>query len=371
MMNGIEDYMIERIKSEVERYFPFYESRMEKNGIVFFCSIDREEDIEYKFDLLRESLSRYNLIPLIRKEGGEYILYIFPTEMKRKGTSTAVNLALLVATLITTTLTGSLLVSDKVSLFESGAIEEMLRFENLLKGFIQFSLPLLTILGVHEMAHYFASRRHNIRTSLPFFIPVPPIFGFNIGTFGALISSREPIHNRKALFDIGFSGPIAGFAVAIPVAIYGIMNSEIVPKESASGKIILGGFLLLEILSRLILNVSLQHYSVILHPTAFAGWVGMVITSVNLLPIGQLDGGHMARAVLGDKQRHIGWIAVIALLFTGWFAFALIVALLFGVNHPPPLNDISKVDTKRKILFIVAMIILILCFSPYPVYISG
>ncbi|KAA0007513.1 MAG: site-2 protease family protein [Thermoplasmata archaeon] len=371
MMDRIEEYTIERIKSEVERYFPFYDSRVEEDGLIFFCNIDREEDIEYKFALLRENLSRYNFIPLIRKEGGEYILYIFPAKVKKKGTSTVVNLALLIATLITTTLTGSLLMSDKMSLLEAGAIEEITKFENLLNGFIQFSLPLLTILGVHEMAHYFASRKHNIKTSLPFFIPVPPIFGFNIGTFGALISSREPIHNRKALFDIGFSGPIAGFMVAIPIVIYGIMNSEIVPKESASGKIVLGSFLLFDILTRLILNISTYQYTIILHPAAFAGWVGLVITSVNLLPIGQLDGGHIARAVLGDKQRHLGWIAVITLLFTGWFAFALIIALLFGVNHPPPLNDISKVDTKRKILFGVAMIILILCFSAYPVYLSS
>ena len=370
MMDRIEEYTIERIKSEVERYFPFYDSRVEEDGLIFFCNIDREEDIEYKFALLRENLSRYNFIPLIRKEGGEYILYIFPAKVKKKGTSTVVNLALLIATLITTTLTGSLLMSDKMSLLEAGAIEEITKFENLLNGFIQFSLPLLTILGVHEMAHYFASRKHNIKTSLPFFIPVPPVFGFNIGTFGALISSREPIHNRKALFDIGFSGPIAGFMVAIPIVIYGIMNSEIVPMENVKGKIVLGSFLLFEILSRLILNVP-PHHTIMLHPTAFAGWVGLVITSVNLLPIGQLDGGHIARAVLGDKQRHLGWIAVITLLFTGWFAFALIIALLFGVNHPPPLNDISKVDTKRKILFGVAMIILILCFSAYPVYLSS
>ncbi len=370
MTNGIEKHMVERIKSEVERCFPFYESREEKNGLVFFCSIEREEDVEYKFDLLRENLSRYNFIPLIRKEGGEYVLYVIPGKKKKKKISIAVNIVLLVATIITTTLTGSLLVADKMSILEEGAFEEMTRFENLWSGFTQFSLPLLTILGVHEMAHYFASRKHNIKTSLPFFIPVPPIFSFNIGTFGALISSREPIHNRKALFDIGFSGPFAGFVVAIPVTIYGIMNSEIVPKEAANGKIVLGSFLLFEILSKLILNISTSQYTIMLHPTAFAGWVGMVITSVNLLPIGQLDGGHVARAVFGDKQKYVGWIAVIILLFTGWFAFALIVSLLFGVSHPPPLNDISKVDTKRKILSAVAIIISILCFSPYPVYTS-
>lgn len=360
----------ERLKSEVDRYFPFYDFRVERDGFIFFCKIEREEDIEYRFDSLKQNLSRYDLLPLIRKEGGEYILYVFPARKRKRKVSTAVNLILLIATLITTSLTGSLLLTDRISLLEKGAIEDVLKPENLLNGFVLFSLPLLTILGVHEMAHYYASRKHNIKTSLPFFLPVPPVFGFNIGTFGALISSREPIHDRKALFDVGFSGPVAGFVVAIPITIYGIMNSQVVPFESVKNQVMLGSFPLFEILCRLLLDIS-RDQTVLLHPTAFAGWVGLLVTSVNLFPIGQLDGGHIARAVLGEKQRYLGWAATIFLLFTGWFAFALVVALLFGVYHPPPLNDISKVDAKRKILFVVAMIILVLCFPIFPVYVPS
>jgi membrane-associated protease RseP (regulator of RpoE activity) len=131
----------------------------------------------------------------------------------------------------------------------------------------------------------------------------------------------------------------------------------------------MGSFPLFEILCRLLLSIS-SNQTVILHPTAFAGWVGLMVTSVNLFPIGQLDGGHIARAVLGDKQRYLGMAATIFLLFTGWFIFAILIALLFGVRHPPPLNDISKVDAKRKMLFLVSMVILILCFPIFPVYIS-
>lgn len=370
MNDAIGNLELEKIRAEVERYFQVYEYKLDREGMVFFCKRESEEDIDYRFDLLRDSLSRYDFLPLLRKEGGEYLLFIFPAKIRRKGIPTSVNLILLIATIITTTLTGSLLVSGKISLLEGGAIEEVLKPENLINGFMLFSLPLLTILGIHEMAHYYTSMRHNVRASLPFFIPVPPVLGFNIGTFGALISSKDPIHNRKALFDIGFSGPIAGFVVAIPITIYGIMQSQVVSIESVKGEISLGSFILFDILAKVLKGISANE-TLLLHPTAFAGWVGLLVTAVNLFPVGQLDGGHVARAVLGEKQRQFGWISTIILLFTGWFAFALLVALLFGVQHPPPLNDVSKVDAKRKALFVVAMIILILCFPPFPIYPSG
>jgi len=361
----IEEYTIERIKSDVSRYFPFYEFKVGADGIVFFCNI-REETLDYDFERLREILSDYGFVPILRKEGGEYTLYVVKAK-KRKEVSIWVNISLLLAAILTTTLTGSLLVCGKVNMWESGAISEMLKIKNLTSGFFQFSLPLLMILGFHEMAHYYASKLHGVRASLPFFIPIPPILNLNIGTFGALISSKDPIPNRKALFDIGLSGPLAGFLVAIPISIYGILNSTPIPRAEVSGQMFLQPPPLFSLIIETMMNLP-QDYTLLLHPTAFAGWVGLIVTAVNLFPIGQLDGGHIARAVLGDNQRYIGWFSVIFLLFTGWFFFAILIALMVGIYHPPPLNDLTQVDRKRKLLFIVAMVVLALCFAPFPIY---
>ena len=361
----IEDYILEKIKSDVSRYFPFYEFKIGSDGIIFFCNV-REETLDYDFERLRETLSSYDFVPILRKEGGEYTLYVVKAKRKRE-VSIWVNIALLIAAIITTTLTGSLLVCDKMNIWEPNAINEMFEIKNLIDGFFQFSLPLLAILGFHEMSHYYASKYHGVRASLPFFIPIPPILNLNIGTFGALISSRDPIPNRKALFDIGISGPLAGFLVAIPISIYGLLNSIPVPQEEISGQMLLQPPPLFSLIIGITMNLP-HDYTLLLHPTAFAGWVGLIVTAVNLFPIGQLDGGHIARAVLGDKQRYIGWFSVIFLMFTGWFFFAILIALMVGVYHPPPLNDLTRIDGKRKLLFIVAMIVLALCFSPFPIY---
>lgn len=361
----IEEHIIERIKLDVSRYFPFYDFRVGTDGIAFFCNI-REDSLEEDFDRLRQSLSYYGYVPIIRREGGEYVLYVVKGKRKRE-TPIFLNVALLIGAIVTTTLTGSLLVCNKMSIWEPGAISEMLKMKNLLEGFLQFSLPLLAILGVHEMAHYYTSLYHGVRASLPFFIPVPPVLNLNIGTFGALISSRDPIPNRKALFDIGLSGPLAGFLVAVPISIYGILNSIPVPKEEVTDHLLLQPPILFQLIISLMGHLS-PDQAILLHPTAFAGWVGLIVTAVNLFPIGQLDGGHITRAVLGENQRYVGWFSVIFLLFTGWFFFAILIALMTGVYHPPPLNDLSGIDTKRKILFVVAIMVLLLCFTPFPVY---
>jgi len=229
----------------------------------------------------------------------------------------------------------------------------------------------MSILFVHEMGHYYISKKHGIATSLPFFIPIPPVLpDFNIGTFGALISSRDPMPNKKALFDVGIAGPLAGFLVALPITIIGIAISKTVPVDTGvTGQPVLGSSILFMSISNLIHGAP-QGFGLDLSLTAFAGWVGLLITSVNLLPAGQLDGGHIFRAVLGEKQKYAGWIAVFIMVFTGWFFFAIIIILMMGMVHPPPLNDATKLDTKRKILFFVILAILILCYIPYPIYIA-
>lgn len=367
--NNVTDLDIELLKREIGQLFPFYDLRYDVNNAAFFCRID-EEFLEEKFDSLRKSLSEKGYIPMIRYEKGEHIIYVMQ-KPKRKEKPIWINIALLIATIITTILTGSIIYLDYFDLWSIPDLMEVINIKNLFFGTILFALPLMSILVIHEMGHYFISKKHRIATSLPYFLPIPPIVpGFNIGTFGALISSRDPMPNKKALFDIGIAGPLAGFLVALPITIIGIATSEIIlSPEISSGEIALGTSPLLIILSHGIHNIPFgTNFAIDLSPIAFAGWVGLLITSINLFPAGQLDGGHIFRAVLGEKQKYASWIAVVIMIFTGWLFFAFIIIFIIGIIHPPPLNDYTKINTGRKILFFVALAMLILCYIPYPIY---
>ena len=360
-------YDIDFLKQEVGKRFPFYDIKVSPSAIAFYCNIDKDM-VEELFDSLRRVLAEKNYIPTLRYEGGEYILYIMKQPVKKEK-PIWVNIVLLISTIITTLLTGSLLDMGYSDLQSVPDIYQVFTFEHLLNGAIFFSLPLMSILFVHEMGHYFISKKHGIRTSLPFFIPVPPILpGFNIGTFGALISSRDPMPDRKALFDVGFSGPLAGFLVALPITIYGLATSSVISPSDITGEggIYLGYSPLFFILA--IMIHGSKGVAINLNPVAFAGWIGLLITSINLLPAGQLDGGHIFRAILGEKQRYAGWIAITIMIFTGWMFFALIIMFLIGMRHPPPLNDTTEIDLKRKLLFVLAILILVLCFVPFPIY---
>jgi len=368
MTYNVTNLDIDLLKKEVGQRFPFYDMRSNINAALFFCRIDKET-LDENFESLRKSLSKKGYIPVLRYEKGEHIIQIvFKPKLKKK--PVWVNISLLIATIITTSLTGSILYMGYNDIWNIPRIMDVFMPENLFNGILLFAFPLMSILFVHEMGHYFISKKHGIATSLPFFIPIPPIVpSFNIGTFGALISSRDPMPNRKALFDVGISGPLAGFIVAVPVTIIGIMYSHPAPlMEPVAGEVILGGSILFTFLSTNILNIS-AGTPIDLSLIAFAGWVGLLITSINLLPAGQLDGGHIFRAFLGEKQKWAGWIAVMIMIFTGWLFFAIIIMFMMGMRHPPPLNDTTPLDVKRKLLFFIAIIILIVCYIPYPIYI--
>jgi len=216
------------------------------------------------------------------------------------------------------------------------------------------------------MGHYYASKKHRVDASLPFFIPLPFTL---LGTFGAVISTREPIPNRKALLDIGVAGPLCGFLVAIPISLLGFyfMQQNPVPIPPTGDNLVLLPPLLLQWLGGLFTIPE----NALIHPTLFAGWVGIFLTAVNLLPAGQLDGGHIARAVLKEKHKYASW-AVIALLaglsffYTGWLMFALLIVLLIGTQHQPPLNEVTPLDRNRKLLGLLILVIFIVSFAPIP-----
>lgn len=267
------------------------------------------------------------------------------------------HLFLFVATVFTTLLAGAMM--EGANPFKDPA--------SLVKG-VPFSFTLMTILLTHEMGHYLTARRYGVHATLPYFIPAPPI-PFLIGTFGAFIRMKSPILIKKAILEIGAAGPIAGFVVAIFAVIVGLTLSEVVP-ETTSAAIKLGAPLIFEFINRLLLEVP-EGSDVLLHPVAFAGWIGLFVTALNLIPIGQLDGGHVVYALLGDKHRavSIGMIGVLLIMgfigWPGWYVWAFLTALL-GVRHPPMVDPEVTLEPRQKIIGWLSLVIFVLTFTPNP-----
>ncbi len=353
---------VELLQREVGSRFPFYDMKSNINTVAFFCRID-EETLEEKFESLRLTLLEKQYIPMIRNEHGEHIIYVVKKPQSKKPRSVWINIILLIATVFTTTLAGALQWVD----IDQVDWMNMFSIPYLWQGLVFFSIPLLLILGVHEMGHYYASKKHHVDASLPYFIPLPP--PFLLGTFGALISTREPIPNRKALLDIGVAGPLCGFLVAIPVSLVGffLMQQSPIPLPTGGANLSLMPPLLLQWMQNLF-SISGNY---VIHPTLFAGWVGIFLTAVNLLPAGQLDGGHVARAILKEKHKYISWVvifilAALSFFYTGWLLFAIIILLFIGTQHQPPLNELTPLDTRRKLLGLAILLIFILSFAPIP-----
>jgi membrane-associated protease RseP (regulator of RpoE activity) len=233
---------------------------------------------------------------------------------------------------------------------------------------LPFSLTLLFILLTHEMAHYLMSRRHNVSATLPYFIPAPSF----IGTFGAVIKMKRPIPDRRSLIDIGASGPICGFIVAVIASVIGLSLSEIKPTGEIQGLFSFGSSILFTILSKIALNVDPEKYDVILHPVAFAGWIGLLVTSLNLLPIGQLDGGHIIYALFGDRHEMISKSTIPVLIvlgiffWHGWLIWAVLMIIL-GYRHPPVSYPYIQLDRKRKLVGWISLFIFLLTFTPTPI----
>ena len=241
---------------------------------------------------------------------------------------------------------------------------------DLIKG-VPFSFTLMFILGTHEFGHYYYAQKHKVDASLPFFIPAPP-FLFLIGTFGAFIKIKSPIYRKDALLQIGAAGPIAGFIIAVPALILGLFLSDIVEKSDIQGALILGDSILMKILTWVTHPDLMESQDIMLHPIAFAGWIGLLVTMLNLLPIGQLDGGHVAYAMLGEKQKLIGQAAFILLiplsfLSINWLVWGLLLLLLMRTVKHPPIQDIHiPLSESDKRIGYICLLIFILCFIPAP-----
>lgn len=243
-----------------------------------------------------------------------------------------------------------------------------------MSGGLLFSISLVLILGAHEFGHFWASRRNGVHSTLPYFIPAPPIF--IAGTFGAFIQIKEVIPNRRVLMEIGCAGPIAGFLVALPVLIYGLSLSHVSPLIGIEG-VNFGSSLILNICAEMVLGVDPQSpdFNVHLHPIAFAGWIGMLVTALNLIPIGQLDGGHIVFALSPNQHKMLGKLFFLALFplgyfWTGWLFWAVMIVLV-GFKTAPLLDEKEELGRVHKALGVISIAIFLVTFIPIPFSLPG
>ena len=274
---------------------------------------------------------------------------------------------LFVATLVSTTLVGGLAFGELPSGFKPVSFTQLLLHPAVLSAGFAFSVPLLIILLAHEMGHYIACRYHRLDATLPFFLPVP----IGIGTLGAFIRIRTPLLNKRELFDVGASGPLAGFVVALPVLFAGIGLSQPIAELPKGGVMIFGEPLAFKALAWLVHTDVPPGGDLLLHPLGFAAWFGLLVTALNLLPFGQLDGGHITYALFGRWQRRIAWplLAVLVVLgfwWSGWWIWAAI-ALVMRVRHPWIPDEAATLDPRRRLLGFLCMAVFLLCFTPEPI----
>lgn len=277
------------------------------------------------------------------------------------------HLFLFVLTLATTTFFGGLFVLEDVRAVSSVGLLTALHDPAVWGVGVQFSIPLLLILGIHELGHTLACRYYGLAATLPYFIPAP----LGVGTFGAVISIREPITRKKILFDVGAAGPLAGFVVAVAFLLWGASHSTVATSIPSGDHFALGpSTIFIWAVTKLVPGGAGAVW-IDLHPVAVAAWFGLLVTALNLLPLAQLDGGHILYAAIGKLQRPIGYVLFAALLglavlWPGWLVWAVIV-LVMGIAHPPTADASEKLDPKRRLLALACLAVFVLCFTPVPI----
>jgi Zn-dependent protease len=303
----------------------------------------------------------------------EYVELLRPP---RKTTRLGLALTLLGLTFFTTTTLGPAfwawtrtdLTTDLRPILTFGLIQRVWTDPELLNLGLSFSVPLLLILLAHELGHYIACQYYRLSATLPYFLPIP----WTLGTLGAFIRIRSHLRSRKELFDVGIAGPLAGFVVLVPFLVYGLAHSHLAPRpeELRLGETIAlpGRSLAIDLLAHLLLGPFGQDTVLNLHPYALAAWFGLLATSINLIPLGQLDGGHILYAVSRRWQRRLAppvWIALVAagFLWPGWWIWCLLT-FVFRLFHPPVQNEAAPLGRGRQILAAVALAILVLSFTP-------
>jgi membrane-associated protease RseP (regulator of RpoE activity) len=376
-------------EANLQNCFPwsvYYLQNIEHRPQALICRGQLRTSPEVAYNTVRENIESYfhDRFLVVFQEGlnGKPFFVLVPNPRAKAKTSSSdrhfrpgLALGLLFATLLTTTLAGAMLLNG-------GTNPELPNdLPSLLAGW-PYALALMTVLGIHELGHYLAACYYRVRATLPYFIPVPPAAIFPFGTFGAFIQLRSPIPNRTALFDVGIAGPLSGFVATVPVLLWGLANSEIVDITEQSSILNFDSFkptasLLLALLSKIALGSALTiDHALKLHPVAIAGCLGLIITALNLMPVGQLDGGHIVHAMFGQRTGavigQITRLLVLALSIIVQRELFLWAILLFfmPVVDEPALNDVSELDNVRDFLGLLALGLLIIIILPAPQLLS-
>lgn len=350
------------------------------------------------YSTLEKNLRPFSITPLFREENGMDIVLLLEGIVQARPSNPWINAILFLLTFLSMIFAGTLY-------SYSGPIpDDFIGFmtviiKNLQIG-IPFGISLLAILLAHEFGHYLAARYHKTQVTLPYFIPFP----FSaFGTMGAFIRLKEPPKNKRILLDIGISGPLAGLVVAIPVLLIGLSLSSIEPIVLAPGEgIQIEGNSILYLLSKYVvfgqllpepgsfegvnpviywiryfftgMPLPIGGYDVIISPIAWAGWAGLLVTAINLIPAGQLDGGHVSYVLFGKRVNWFLPVILIALfllgfVWSGWWLWAFLI-LFLGRVHAEPLDQITELDNKRKVLAIIGLVVFVLTFTPVPLLLS-
>ncbi len=319
------------------------------------------------FDVARKDFEAENFYPFLRKDKGKNICIL--VRIPKTSPPKKITLILLFfLTFITTTMAGYF--------FSYGLVKEGY-MSNIWFGALSFSVGLLLVLGSHELGHKILSIKNNVPADGPFFIPVPP-FLMPLGTLGAIIKIRSPMPDKNSQVRLGIAGPLAGIFFSIIVLIIGLKLSFIVEPAQAKEGFILGEPLLLKVLQTAVLKIP-EGSNISFHPLAFAGWVGLFVTFLNLIPVGQLDGGHVARAILGSRNHQrlslficslmvtVGFLGFIGYsVWPGWLIWGLVGFFLSAGGNPGAMNELKPLGKQEKILAFIAVIIFILTFMPNP-----
>ncbi len=370
-------------EATLQQCFPwslFYLQNIEYRPQALICKGHLRGNPTLAYDTIRDNIESHfgDRFLVIFQEGNKgkpfFALVPNPRSQKQpikslinlKNTRPVVALGLFVTTLFTTTWVGTSQIA--------GVSEAALQAEPMLfwRG-LPYAIALMVILGVHELGHYLMARRYRIQSTLPYFIPIP----FFLGTFGAFIQLRSPVPNRRALFDVGLAGPLAGFVITLPLLVWGLAHSEVIALSEEASLLNFQAMdpsasVALTLLSKLALGGQLTAENALnLHPVAVAGCLGLVVTALNLMPVGQLDGGHIVHAMYGQKMGaivgHVARFLVLGLVFVHPELLIWAILLFFiSVVDEPALNDVSQLDTRRDIWGLGALTILVLIVLPAP-----
>jgi membrane-associated protease RseP (regulator of RpoE activity) len=322
-------------------------------------------------DVLRARLEPHGYTPFLREERGTAWVYALPLAEVTNRPNPWVNVGLFAATVLTTLLAGA-------GVPAGVPVTAFVRDPSLLLTGVPFAASLLGILLVHELGHYTLGRRHGMPITLPYFIPAPPQVFF-VGTLGAVIRLRGPVRDRRALFDMAVAGPLAGLALAIPLCILGLVLSVVKPIPSQSGLVgfELGESLLLKLLIWMVFGPIREGHTVFLHPVGVAAWFGFFVTVLNLIPAGQLDGGHLVYTLFGRRHATISKLTVASLVVLGiafqsinWLVWAVLIVAIMGFQHTPPLDDMTPLDPRRRALGLFTLFLLFVLLPPAPFQIN-